>query len=54
MSPYDLDCELISHIQFKNDYNQTKKNKLISLIEKRMAKEEQKELDGKGRGYYND
>ena len=53
MSPYDLDCELISHIKFTFD-SQTKRKKLISLIEERMAKEEQKELDGKGTGYYND
>jgi len=54
MSRYDIDCELISYIQFKTNYSQTKKNKLMSLIEEHMAIEEQKELDGKGTGYYND
>ena len=54
MSRWDKDNEEISRIQFHTDYSQTKKNKLMSKIEERMAKEEQKELDGKGTGYYND
>ena len=49
---YKYDCELISHIQFRTNFNQNMKNKLISEIEERMAEEEQLELDGKGTGYY--
>ena len=49
---YKYDCELISHIQFRTNFNQNQKNKLISEIEERMAKEEQLELNGKGTGYY--
>ena len=54
MSRCDNDMREISRIQFHTDYSQTKKNKLISKIEERMNIEEQKELDGKGTGYYND
>tara|TARA_Y100000296_G_scaffold73915_1_gene91892 strand:- start:200 stop:361 length:162 start_codon:yes stop_codon:yes gene_type:complete len=52
MSRWDNDMREISRIQFHTDYSRTKKNRLISKIEKRMAREEQLELDGKGTGYY--
>tara|TARA_R100000963_G_C4607783_1_gene79231 strand:+ start:107 stop:211 length:105 start_codon:yes stop_codon:yes gene_type:complete len=32
---------------------QKEKNKACSIIERRMEKEEQLELDGKGTGYYD-
>ena len=51
-SRYDIDCERISWIQFHSNYNQETKNELMSNIEKKMSIEEQKELDGKGTGYY--
>ena len=55
MSRYDDDCRAISRIQFHTPgLIQTIRNKLISKIEKRMAREEQLELDGMGTGYYND
>ncbi len=53
MSQYDLDSQEISRIQFHTDYDQKTKNRLMALIEKRMAKMEQLELDGKNTGYYN-
>jgi hypothetical protein len=53
-SRYDLDCQEISRIQFHTDFDRKTKNKMTSEIEKRMAIEEQKELDGQGDGYYND
>jgi len=53
-SKYDKDCQEISRIQFHTDFDQKTKNKMTSKIEKRMGIEEQKELDGKGSGYYND
>ena len=54
MSRWENDNELISIIQFRTDYDRKTKNKMISVIERRMEIEEQKELDGKGTGYYND
>ena len=54
MSRYENDSELISMIQFRTDYDRKTKNKMISVIERRMEIEEQKELDGKGTGYYDD
>ena len=54
MSRWENDNELISIIQFRTDYDRKTKNKMISVIERRMNKEEQKELDGKGTGYYDD
>ncbi len=54
MSHYELDCKLISLIQFKTNYSQAYKNKWISRIEERMAYYEQLELNGKDTGYYND
>ena len=54
MSRWENDNELISIIQFRTDYDRKPKNKMISVIERRMNIEEQKELDGKGTGYYDD
>ena len=54
MSRWENDNELISIIQFRTDYDRKTKNKMISVIERRMEIEEQKELDGKGTGYYDD
>ena len=54
MSRWNDDMKRIANIQFRTDYDQARKNRLIALIEEHMAKEEQKELDGKGTGYYND
>jgi hypothetical protein len=51
-SRYELDCQEISRIQFHTDLTQEQKNDLISKIERKMDIEEQKELDGKGDGYY--
>lgn len=53
-SQYDLDSQEISRIQFHTPFSQELKNEMISKVEKRMAIEEQKEIDGKGSGYYND
>jgi len=53
-SRYELDSQEISKIQFHSNLPQVEKNKLMRKIEKRMEIEEQKELDGKGTGYYND
>jgi len=53
MSRYENDNELISMIQFRTDYDRKTKNKMISVIERRMEIEEQKELDGNGTGYYD-
>ena len=53
-SQYELDSQEISRIQFQTTYSQATKNRHISIVEKRMAIEEQKELDGKGTGYYED
>ena len=53
MSRWENDNELISIIQFRTDYDRKTKNKMISVIERRMEIEEQKELDGKGTGYYD-
>jgi len=54
MSRWENDNELISIIQFRTDYDRKTKNKMISVIERRMNIEEQKELNGKGTGYYDD
>ena len=54
MSRYDMDSMEISRIQFHTDFDRKTKNKMMCKIEKRMAIEEQKELDGKGSGYYTD
>jgi len=51
-SRYELDSQEISKIQFHSNLPQVEKNKLMRKIEKRMEIEEQKELDGKGSGYY--
>ena len=51
-SQYELDSQRISWIQFNTNWTQEERNKEIQLIEKRMEIEEQKELDGKGGGYY--
>ena len=53
-SRYELDCQEITRICFKSNYDQKTKNKLCEIVEKRMGIEEQKELDGQGDGYYND
>jgi hypothetical protein len=52
LSPYEIDSNEISRIQFHTDFDRKTKNKMISAIERRMEKEEQKELNGKGWGYY--
>ncbi len=52
MSRYDQDSAEISRIQFHTDFDRKTKNKMMRKIEKRMEIEEQKELDGKGTGYY--
>ena len=52
MSRWENDNQEISRIQFQTDYDRKTKNKMISVIERRMEIEEQKELDGKGTGYY--
>ena len=54
MSRYELDSAEISRIQFHTDFDRKTKNRMISYIEKRMEKEEQLDLDGKGTGYYLD
>lgn len=53
-SRYDMDCQEISRIQFHTDFDDKTKNEMISKIEKRMGIEEQKDLDGKGTGYYDE
>ena len=54
VSKWEQDSQEISRIQFHTPFSQELKNEMISKIEKRMAIEEQKELDGNGSGYYND
>jgi len=54
LSRWENDNQEISRIQFQTDYDRKTKNKMISVIERRMEIEEQKELDGKGTGYYDD
>jgi len=54
MSRWENDNQEISRIQFHTDYDRKTKNKMISVIERRMNIEEQKELNGKGTGYYED
>jgi len=51
-SRWRSDSDEISRISFDNEYTRTMKNYLIGIIETRMAREEQLELDGKGTGYY--
>ena len=51
-SRYELDCQEISRIQFHTDFDQKTKNKMIEKIEARMAREEQKDLDGKKTNYF--
>jgi len=53
-SRYEIDAQRISWIQFHSDFESKTKNAEIRKIERRMEIEEQKELDGKGSGYYND
>ena len=53
MSRYTIDSQEISRIQFHTDFDRKTKNKMISKIERKMEKEEQLELDGKGTGYYD-
>ena len=52
MSRYDIDSQEISRICFHTNLTQKEKNKAWAIIERRMEKEEQLELDGKGTGYY--
>jgi len=54
MSRWENDSQEISRIQFHTDYDRKTKNKMISIIERRMEIEEQKELNDKGTGYYDD
>ena len=51
MSRYDIDCQEISAI-IKAGFDKYETNRRIKIIELRMEIEEQKELDGKGTGYY--
>jgi hypothetical protein len=53
MSRYDQDSQEISRISFDKQLNQKQKNERISVIERRMEKEDQLELNGKGTGYYD-
>ncbi len=53
-SQYELDSQEISRIQFHTPFSTELKNEMIEKIEKKMAIEEQKELDGKGTGYYTE
>jgi hypothetical protein len=48
------DSQAISRISFDPNLSQEEKNKRISEIEKRMEQEEQKDLDGKGTGYFTE
>ena len=41
MSRYDIDSQEISRIQFHTNLPQKEKNRLMSIIEKRMSQEEQ-------------
>ena len=54
LSRWENDNQEISRIQFQTDYDRKTKNKMISVIERRMEIEEQKELNDKGTGYYDD
>ncbi len=51
-SQYELDSQRISWIQFHSGWSMKKKNQEMIKIEKKMEKQEQLELDGKGMGYY--
>ncbi len=53
-SQYNLDSQEISYLQFHSNLDQEWRNVLIKQIERRMEKQEQLELNGKGTGYYND
>ena len=52
LSRYDIDSQEISRICFHTNLTQKQKNKACAIIERRMEKEVQLELDGKGTGYY--
>ena len=52
MNNLEYDNNEISRIQFHTNLSQKDKNHLISIIEKRMAKMEALELDGKNTGGY--
>jgi len=52
MSRYEEIQKEISRIQFHTDLSPEEKNKQISRLEKILAKEEQKDLDGKGGNFY--
>ncbi len=54
MSRSEQDNQEISRIQFHTDLSRKEKNRLIQEIEDRQHQEEQKEIDGRGTGYYND
>ncbi len=54
VSRWTLDNDEISRIQFHTDFDRKTKNAMIRKICDRMEIEEQKELDGKGTGYYKD
>jgi len=53
MSRFEEDNKEISRIQFHTDFDRKTKNRLIQEIEDRQSQEEQKEIDGRGTGYYN-
>jgi hypothetical protein len=53
LSRYDIDLQEISRICFHTNLTQKEKNKACAIIERRMEREEQLKLDGKGRGYYD-
>ena len=52
MSQYDLDSQEISRIQFHTDFDRKTKNKMMSKIERRMEKMEERENNGINTGYY--
>ena len=54
VSKWEQDNQEISRIQFHTPFSTELKNEMIAKIEKKMAIEEQKELDGNGTGYYED
>jgi len=56
-SQWELDCNRISMIQFSKKYEhwtRVMKNAAIQVIESEMSRQEQKEIDHNGTGYYND
>ncbi len=48
-----MDQQEMSRICFHTNLTQKEKNKACAIIERKMEKEYQLELDGKGTGYYD-